>query len=47
MKLLLIHRYIRPDTPGYAHMLYIMGQRFAKEGHDVTTFSCQPGYNNV
>lgn len=47
MKLLLVHRYIRPDTPGYAHMLYIMGQRFAKEGHDVTIFSCQPGYNNV
>jgi glycosyltransferase involved in cell wall biosynthesis len=47
MKLLLVHRYIRPDTPGYAHMLYIMGQRFAAEGHDVTIFSCQPGYNNV
>ena len=47
MKLLLVHRYIRPDTPGYAHMLYIMGQRFAKEGHDVTIFSCQPGYNDV
>lgn len=47
MKLLLVHRFIRPDAPGYAHMLYIMGQRFAKEGHDVTIFSCQPGYNNA
>ena len=47
MKLLLVHRYIRPDAPGYAHMLYIMGQRFAKAGHDVTIYSCQPGYNNA
>lgn len=47
MKLLLVHRFIRPDAPGYAHMLYIMGQRFAKDGHDVTIFSCQPGYNNA
>jgi glycosyltransferase involved in cell wall biosynthesis len=28
-------------------MLYIMGQRFAKEGHEVTIYSCQPGYNNA
>ena len=47
MKLLLVHRFIRPDTPGYAHMLYIMGQHFAAEGHDVTIFSAQPGYNDV
>jgi len=47
VKLLLVHRYIRPDTPGYAHMLYIMGQNFAREGHDVTIFSAQPGYNDA
>ena len=47
MKLLLVHRFIRPDAPGYAHMLYIMGQHFAKAGHEVTIFSCQPGYNNA
>jgi len=47
LKILLVHRYIRPDTPGYAHMLYIMGKRFAAEGHDVTIFSAQPSYNDV
>ena len=47
MKLLLVHRYIRPDTPGYAHMLYIMGQHFAKQGHEVTIFSAQPSYNDA
>ena len=47
MKLLLVHRYIRPDTPGYAHMLYIIGKHFAKSGHDVTIFSAQPGYNDA
>ena len=26
-------------------MLYIMGKRFAEEGHDVTIFSAQPSYN--
>ena len=46
MKLLLVHRYIRPDSPGYAHILYIMGQRFAAAGHDVTIFSAQPSYND-
>lgn len=47
MKILLVHRYIRPDSPGYAHMLYIMGRKFAEQGHDVTIFSAQPGYNNA
>lgn len=47
MKLLLVHRYIRPDTPGYAHMLYIMGREFAAAGHDVTIFSAQPSYNDA
>ena len=47
MKLLLVHRYIRPDTPGYAHMLYIIGQHLADCGHDVTIFSAQPGYNDA
>lgn len=47
LKILLVHRYIRPDAPGYAHMLYIMGKRFAAEGHDVTIFSAQPSYNNA
>jgi glycosyltransferase involved in cell wall biosynthesis len=47
MKLLLVHRYIRPDTPGYAHMLYIMGQRLAADGHEVTIFSAQPSYNDA
>ena len=47
MKLLLVHRYIHPDTPGYAHMLYIMGQRFAAAGHEVTIFSAQPSYNDA
>jgi glycosyltransferase involved in cell wall biosynthesis len=46
-KLLLVHRYIRPDAPGYAHMLYIMGSHFAQQGHDVTIFSAQPGYNDA
>lgn len=47
MKMLLVHRYIRPDTPGYAHMLYIMGRHFAAKGHDVTIFSAQPSYNDA
>ncbi len=47
MKLLLVHRYIRPDSPGYAHMLYIMGRKFAEQGHDVTIFSAQPSYNDT
>jgi glycosyltransferase involved in cell wall biosynthesis len=45
VKLLLVHRFIRPDAPGYAHMLYIMGKHFAAEGHEVTIFSAQPSYN--
>ena len=28
-------------------MLYIMGKRFAEEGHDVTIFSAQPSYNDA
>lgn len=28
-------------------MLYLMGKRFAAEGHDVTIFSAQPSYNDV
>ncbi|QEG22336.1 putative glycosyl transferase [Mariniblastus fucicola] len=28
-------------------MLYIMGRKFAEQGHDVTIFSAQPGYNNA
>ena len=28
-------------------MLYIMGRRFAAEGHDVTIFSAQPSYNDA
>lgn len=28
-------------------MLYIMGKRFAAEGHDVTIFSAQPSYNDA
>ncbi len=47
MKLLLVHRYLRPDTPGYAHMLYLMGKHFAAAGHEVTIFSAQPGYNDA
>lgn len=47
MKLLLVHRFIRPDTPGYAHMLYIMGKHFAAQGHHVTIFSAQPSYNDA
>ena len=47
MKLLLVHRYIRPDSPGYAHMLYLIGRRLAEAGHDVTIFSAQPSYNNA
>ena len=47
MKILLVHRYIRPDTPGYAHMLYIMGKRFAAQGHEVTIFSTQPSYHDA
>jgi len=46
-KLLLVHRYIRPDATGYAHMLYIMGRHFAQRGYDVTIFSAQPGYNEA
>ena len=47
MRLLLVHRYIRPDTPGYAHMLYIMGEHLAAAGHEVTIFSAQPSYNDA
>ena len=28
-------------------MLYIMGRRFAEDGHDVTIFSAQPSYNDA
>ena len=47
MKLLLVHRYVRPDTPGYAHMMYLMGKHFAAAGHEVTIFSAQPSYNDA
>ena len=47
MKLLLVHRYIRPDTACYGHILYLMGRHLAAEGHDVTIFSTQPSYNDA
>ena len=46
MRILLVHRYYWPDLPAYATMLHIMAQRFVEEGHQVTVFSTQPGYNN-
>ena len=45
MKVLIVHRYYWPDTPSYAQMLHIMAQRYVADGHDVTVFSTQPGYN--
>ena len=42
MKLLLVHRYIKPDASGYAQMLYIIGQHLVSEGYDVTILSAQP-----
>lgn len=47
MKILIVHRYYWPDAGAYAAMLHIMAQKFVEEGHEVTVFSTQPGYNNV
>ena len=46
MKLLIVHRYYWPDTPSYAQMLHIMAKRYVADGHDVSVFSSQPGYND-
>lgn len=47
MRILLVHRYYSPDVGAYPAMLKIMAKRFVDEGHTVTVFSTQPGYNNV
>ena len=47
MRILLVHRYYWPDAGAYSAMLHIMAQRFVEDGHQVTVFSTQPGYNNV
>jgi len=47
MHILLVHRYYAPDVGAYPSMLKIMAERFVDEGHTVTVFSTQPGYNNV
>ena len=47
MRILIVHRYYAPDVGAYPQMLRIMADRFAAQGHQVTVFSTQPGYNNV
>lgn len=47
MRILIVHRYYWPDVGAYPQMLQIMAQRFAAQGHQVTVFSTQPGYNDV
>ena len=47
MHILLVHRYYSPDVGAYPQMLRIMADRFLREGHRVSVFSTQPGYNNV
>lgn len=47
MRILLVHRYYSPDVGAYPAMLKIMAKRFVEEGHTVTVFSTQPGYNDV
>ena len=47
MRILIVHRYYWPDAGAYSAMLHIMAKRFVEEGHQVTVFSTQPGYNNV
>ena len=47
MRILLVHRYYSPDVGAYPQMLRIMAERFVREGHRVSVFSTQPGYNNV
>ncbi len=47
MRILIVHRYYWPDAGAYSAMLHIMAKRFVAEGHQVTVFSTQPGYNDV
>lgn len=43
----MIHRYYAPDVGAYPRMLQIMARHFVDQGHQVTVFSTQPGYNDV
>jgi glycosyltransferase involved in cell wall biosynthesis len=47
MRILLVHRYYRPDVPAYAQMLGSMARRFADDGHSVTVLSTMPSYNDA
>lgn len=47
MRILIVHRYYWPDAGAYSAMLHLMAKRFVEDGHQVTVFSTQPGYNNV
>src|SRR3954447_7978824 len=47
MRILLVHRYYRPDAPAYAQMLGSMAQRFADDAHSVTVLSTMPSYNDA
>lgn len=44
MKILLTHRFFWPDTAPYAHMLRVIGNTLAGEGHEVHVLASVPSY---
>jgi glycosyltransferase involved in cell wall biosynthesis len=47
VKILAIYRHYWPDATPYAHILRLILERFAQQGHDVTVCTAQPGYNDI
>jgi len=47
MKILCIYRHYWPDITPYARLLKAIAEHLVSEGHEVTVFTGQPGYNDV
>lgn len=46
MRALIVHRYFWPDTAPQATILRSIAAQWARDGHDVTVLSAQPGYTS-
>jgi len=47
MRILCIYRHYWPDITPYARLLKAIAEHLVSEGHEVTIFTGQPGYNDV
>jgi hypothetical protein len=47
VKILSIYRYYWPDTAPYARILRLILEKWVKDGHEVTVYTGQLGYNDI